>query len=152
MPNSDQEREVLTRAVEGLDHAAAALRGVGSNQNAEFAEQESREARAALAARGDTERPHEHGWSTTGRLDTGIPGNREWGCVCGERSWTTDENGPREDTERPDHITTELDDQGRPTRMIVGVWDTERPGAIPGSYPETRKLAEMMRDTEQEHK
>ena len=36
------------------------------------------------------------------------------------------EKALREDTERPDHVTTELDDQGRPTRMIVGVRDTEQ--------------------------
>lgn len=29
------------------------------------------------------------------------------------------------DTERPDHVTTELDDRGRPTRMVVAVRDTE---------------------------
>lgn len=45
----------LRRAAEGLDLAASSLRGTGSNQNAEFAEQDSREARAALAGQAEVE-------------------------------------------------------------------------------------------------
>ena len=39
------------------------------------------------------------------------------------------EKSLREDTERPDHITTELDDQGRPTRMVVAAREDTEPEA-----------------------
>jgi hypothetical protein len=41
-------REALERSAEGLDHAAAALRDVGSNPNAKVAEQDAHRARVVL--------------------------------------------------------------------------------------------------------
>ena len=51
MSLNTKEREALERAAEGLEHAACWLRSVGSHQNAEFAEQDARNVRAALATR-----------------------------------------------------------------------------------------------------
>ena len=47
----------------------------------------------------------------------------------------------REDAERPDHITTELDDQGRPTRMVVAAReDTEPKSKLDQSRAERRAV------------